>query len=56
MVPATSIIPAKPAKPPDNKKQNQTIFACEKPAKAPALGAAPITLTSKPLMVRVMTQ
>ena len=48
--------PARPAKPPDNRKQNITVRCLENPEKRAALGLRPETVISKPLSVRVMTK
>ena len=50
--PETSEMPASPASAPDSRKAKNTMPAREKPAKRPARGLWPSTLTSKPFSVR----
>ena len=52
MVPDTSPMPAMPASPPEIVSTAMMERRSEKPAKAPARGAAPMTRNSNPLSVR----
>ena len=52
--PATSQMPASPASPPESPKHSHTVREREKPPKAAARGASPLTRISKPLSVRDM--